>query len=106
MQGAYAVKVKTLSLTKSFNPVAMTEDNINYYYYLVAFIDILGQKEAFQGLGTRGSEQGGQPSKLEKSESKRFLISNFEGPKMADKMNLRGSVKPNLGGSAANQPFD
>ncbi|MBL7130689.1 MAG: hypothetical protein ISS45_04730 [Candidatus Omnitrophica bacterium] len=24
--------------------------NINYYYYLVAFIDILGQKEAFQGL--------------------------------------------------------
>jgi len=28
----------------------MAEDNINYYHYLVAFIDILGQKEAFQGL--------------------------------------------------------
>jgi len=27
-----------------------TKGNINYYYYLVAFIDILGQKEAFQNL--------------------------------------------------------
>jgi len=28
----------------------MPNNDINYYYYLVAFIDILGQKEAFQNL--------------------------------------------------------
>ncbi len=28
----------------------MSKGNINYYFYLLAFIDILGQKEAFQGL--------------------------------------------------------
>jgi len=27
-----------------------SKDNINYYYYLLAFIDVLGQKEAFQNL--------------------------------------------------------
>jgi hypothetical protein len=29
---------------------SMEKNNINYYYYLVAFIDVLGQKEAFQAL--------------------------------------------------------
>jgi len=28
----------------------MSKGNINYYFYLLAFIDVLGQKEAFQGL--------------------------------------------------------
>ena len=27
-----------------------SKGNINYYYYLLAFIDVLGQKEAFQGI--------------------------------------------------------
>lgn len=30
-----------------------SKGNINYYYYLVVFIDVLGQKEAFQNLGNQ-----------------------------------------------------
>lgn len=34
----------------------MAKDNINYYYYLVAFIDVLGQKEAFRDLENQSLE--------------------------------------------------
>lgn len=34
----------------SSNSTHMSKGNINYYYYLLAFIDVLGQKEVFQNL--------------------------------------------------------
>jgi len=34
----------------------VSDDKINYNFYLLAFIDVLGQKEAFSDLGSQPLE--------------------------------------------------
>lgn len=58
------------------NRGVMTEDNINYYYYLVAFIDILGQKEAFQNLEGQSLEDN-HPKLIEAHKQTVLFVENL-----------------------------
>ncbi len=51
----------------------MPNNNINYYYYLVAFIDVLGQKEAFQDLGNQ-SLADNHPKLIEAHKQTAFFV--------------------------------
>lgn len=54
----------------------MPNDNINYYYYLVAFIDILGQKEAFQNLEGQSLEDN-HPKLIEAHKQTVWFVENL-----------------------------
>ena len=51
----------------------MSNDKINYYFYLLAFIDVLGQKEAFADLGNEPLTDD-HPKLIEAHKQTAFLL--------------------------------